>query len=154
MAALANERQISAAVPLAKRSRRFDSLQLPPDLARKMKLLRLALTLATPSNPAESQELTRIVASMEGTYGRGKYCPGGQGQCLTLEDLTRLMANSRDAKKTLNSWLGWHAIAPPTRKDFQRYVELANKETEVELLTRGPCGARNMTCLPTLSPRN
>jgi peptidyl-dipeptidase A len=127
LAALANERQISAAVEFAKRSRRFDSLQLPPDLARKMKLLRLALTLATPSNPTESGELTRIVASMEGTYGRGKYCPGGQGQCLTLEDLTRLMANSRDARELLNSWLGWHAIAPPIRKDFQRYVELANK---------------------------
>jgi peptidyl-dipeptidase A len=37
------------------------------------------------------------------------------------------MARSRDAKQLEEVWTGWHAIARPMRKDFVRYVELANK---------------------------
>ena len=37
------------------------------------------------------------------------------------------MATSRDAKELLDVWTGWHAIAPPIKKDYVRYVELANK---------------------------
>jgi len=73
LSAQANERAIAAGVDFAKRATRFDGLDLPADMARKMKLLKLSLTLAAPSNPKESEELTRLVASMEGTYGKGKY---------------------------------------------------------------------------------
>jgi peptidyl-dipeptidase A len=96
-------------------------------VARKMKLLKLSLTLATPADPKESEELTRIVASMEGTYGKGKYCPAGKSECMDLEDLTRLMAGSRNAAELLEAWRGWHAIARPMRTEFARYVDLANK---------------------------
>jgi peptidyl-dipeptidase A len=127
LAAQANERSIAATVAYAKKATRFDGLALPADLARKMKLLKLSLTLAAPSDPKESEELTRITAGMEGTYGKGKYCPPGKDKCLDLEEITRIMANSRDAAELLDVWRGWHAIAPPMRKDFVRYVELANK---------------------------
>jgi len=127
LAAKADERTISAAVQLAKQATRFDNLKLPEDVARKMKLLKVSLTLATPADPKESAELTRIVAGMEGTFGKGKWCPPGKDKCLDIEDLTRLMANSRDAKELLDAWVGWHAIAPPMGKDFRRYVELGNK---------------------------
>jgi len=126
LAAKANERAIGAAVELAKQATRFDSLTLPEDVARKMKLLKV-LTLATPADPKEAEELTRIVASMEGTYGKGKWCPPGKDKCLDLEDLTRLMATNRDTQELRDAWVGWHAISPPMRKDFTRYVELANK---------------------------
>jgi peptidyl-dipeptidase A len=125
LAAKADERLIAATVDLVKQSKRFDSIKLPDDLARKMKLLRLSLTVATPADPKESEELTRIIAGMEGTYGKGKYCPGAQ--CFDLEDLSKTMANSRNVKELRESWVGWHAIAPPLRKPFMRYVELANK---------------------------
>jgi peptidyl-dipeptidase A len=127
LSAKADERSINETVELAKKATRFDSLKLPDDVARKMKLLKLSLTLATPADPKESEELTRIVASMEGTYGKGKYCPAGKSECLDLEDLTRLMANNRNAAELLDAWRGWHAIARPMRQEFARYVELANK---------------------------
>jgi peptidyl-dipeptidase A len=127
LAAKADERFISATVDLVKQAARFDHLNMPPELARKFKLLKLSLTIATPSNPREGEELTRIAASMEGTYGKGKWCPPGKDKCLDLEDLTRLMAESRDPKQLRDAWVGWHAIARPIRKDFVRYVELANK---------------------------
>jgi len=127
LAAKADERAIAAGVELAKQSTRFDHLKLPPDVARKMKLLKLSLTLAAPADPKESEELTQIVARMEGTYGKGKWCPAGKDKCLDIEDLTRLMANSRDPNELRDAWVGWHQIAPPMRKDFVRYVALANK---------------------------
>ncbi len=77
LAALANERQIAASVEFAKRATRFDKLKLQPDMARQMKLLKLSLTLAAPSNAKEREELTKLAASLEGTYGKGKYCPAG-----------------------------------------------------------------------------
>src|ERR1035441_2710885 len=85
LAAKADERAINATVELAKQSTRFDSLKLPDDVARKIKLLKLSLTLATPADAKESEELTRIAASMEGTYSKGKYCPPGKSVCLDLE---------------------------------------------------------------------
>jgi peptidyl-dipeptidase A len=127
LAAQANARSIAATVAYAKKSTRFAGLKLPDELARKMKLLKLSLTLAAPSDPKESEELTRITAGMEGAYGKGKYCPPGKDKCLDLEEITRIMAESRDAAELLDVWRGWHAIAPPLRKNFVRYVELANK---------------------------
>lgn len=127
LAAQANERAIAATVAFAKRAKRFEKLKLPADLERKLRLLTLSLTLAAPANPKESEEVTRLVSSMEGTYGKGKYCPEGKEQCLTLEDLTLRLAASRDPKLLLEDWAGWHRIAPPMRKDYRRYVELANK---------------------------
>lgn len=127
LAAKANERSIAATVEYAKKATRFDRLKLPEELARKMKLLKISLTLAAPSDKKESEELTRLVAGLEGTYGKGKYCPAGKDKCLDLEEITRIMANSRDAAELLDVWRGWHTISIPMRKDFERYVELANK---------------------------
>jgi peptidyl-dipeptidase A len=127
LAARANQRMIAATVELAKQSTRFDGISLPPDLARKMKLLKLALSLAAPSDPKESDELTRIVAGMESVYGKGKYCSSGKDKCLDVQDITRIMAESRNPEELLDAWRGWHTISPPIRKDFTRYVELANK---------------------------
>ena len=131
MAAKANERLIDESVRLAKAAVAFDKVKLPADQRRMMKLLKNTLVLAAPANPAESAEVTRLGASLEGTYGKGKYCPEDQGgkakPCLDIEAITRIMANSRDPKELLDAWRGWHAISRPMRPDFQRFVELANK---------------------------
>jgi len=127
VAAKLDERAINANVEYAKNATRFDGLALDPVTARKLKLLKLSLTIATPADPKESEELTRITASMEGAYGKGKWCPSGPESCKDIEDLTKIMAESRDPKLLRDAWVGWHAISPPMRKDFVRYVELANK---------------------------
>src|SRR5579875_1120689 len=130
LAAKLDQRAIDAAVAYAKQAARFDGLKLDPVTARKLKLLKLSLTLATPSDPKQSEELTQIAARMEGLYGQGKYCqPAASGarSCKDLEELSKTMAESRDAHELLEAWSGWHAIAPPMRRDFARYVELSNK---------------------------
>ena len=126
LAAKADERVINAGVVWAKEAAKYKSTPLPEDLERKMLLLRNGLTIATPANPKESEELTRIVASMEGTYGKGKYCPQPD-KCLDLGDLEKILSESRDPKRLLDAWTGWHAISKPIRAPFTQYVLLANK---------------------------
>jgi peptidyl-dipeptidase A len=127
LAAQADERAIAAQVALAKQATRFDHLQLPADLARKMMLLKVSLVLPTPADPKASAELTAITSRLEGTYGKGKWCPPGKDKCLDVEDLGRLMAASHDPSELRDAWVGWHQIARPMRQDFARYVELANQ---------------------------
>lgn len=128
LAAEANETLIGATTELAEASRRYENADLSPANKRKLKLLKLALTLPAPKDPAERAELTKIAASMEGDYGKGKYCPDGdKGKCLSLTELEQIMGNSRDPEELKRAWAGWHQIAIPIRKDYVRFVELSNK---------------------------
>lgn len=126
LAAEVNGRRIAGIIEMAQQATRFDGLSLAPDVRRRLDLLKLSLTLATPKDEARAKELTRIAAAMEGAYGRGKWCPAG-GECRDITALGTLMATSRDEKALREAWLGWHAIAPPIKKDYVRYVELANQ---------------------------
>ena len=128
IAADANTDLIAATTEFADQAKKFDGVDLPADLQRKLKLLKLSLTLPAPKNEAERKELTEIAARMEGDYGKGKYCPeGDKGKCLSLPDLEEIMTNSRDPEELKKAWVGWHQIAVPIRKDYVRFVELSNK---------------------------
>ncbi len=131
VAARANERSIAESVRLAKGAVQFDKADLPADQRRKLNLLKVGLVLAAPSNPAESAEVTRLGASMEGRYGKGKYCPenkaGTANPCMDIAAVTKVLATSNNPAEILDAWRGWHTISPPMRKDYQRFVELANK---------------------------
>ena len=128
MSAQANNDVIAATTELAEQARRFEGLDLPADTKRKLKLLKLSLTLPAPKDPNERAELTKLAASMEGDYGKGKYCPeGDKGKCLSLGDMETIMASSRDPEELKKIWLGWHQVSPPYRKDYIRFVELSNK---------------------------
>lgn len=128
LAAEANENLIAATTELAEQSRKYENANLSPEAKRKLKLLKLSLTLPAPKDPAERSELTKITASMEGEYGKGKYCPDGdKGKCLSLPDLENIINTSRDPEELKKAWVGWHQIAIPIRKEYVRFVELSNK---------------------------
>ncbi len=128
LAAEANDNLIAATTELAEQARRYENVDLSPESKRKLKLLKLSLTLPAPKDPKERTELTKIAASMEGEYGKGKYCPDGEnGKCLSLPDLEQIMGNSRDPEELKKAWVGWHQISIPMRKEYIRFVELSNK---------------------------
>jgi peptidyl-dipeptidase A len=128
LSAEANKAVIEATTELAKESRRFEGQNLTPDVQRKLKLLKLALVLPAPDNPTERDEITKLAASLEGDYGKGKYCPeGDKGKCLSLGEMEVILANSRDPEELKRIWLGWHQVSPPYRKNYERFVELSNK---------------------------
>jgi peptidyl-dipeptidase A len=72
-----------ATTELVEQAKRFDGLKMPPDLARKFMLLRLSLTAPAPKDPALRKEMTRIAASLDADYGKGKYCRKS-GDCLDI----------------------------------------------------------------------
>ena len=128
LAAGANKDVIAAVTELAHAATRFDGLDLPDDVARRLKLLKLSLTLTAPNTPDQQKELTDIAASLESDYGKGRYCPEGeQGECLDLNQMRRILANSRDAEQLRKVWVGWRTISPPMRPRYQRLAELANQ---------------------------
>jgi peptidyl-dipeptidase A len=128
LAADANKNADAAATELAAKATRFTKLALPEDLRRKLLLLRLLSDLPGPRNPREQDELAHINASLDGDYGKGTYCPGGdKSKCMQLPALERIMAASRDPHELLDTWRGWHSISPPMRARYSRMVELVNK---------------------------
>ena len=126
LSAIANQRAIDYGVQLAKEAAKYDGVELPAEMHRKMDLLKRGLTLASPSDPAESKEVTKLAASLEATYGKGKYCKTPD-KCLDIDQITEIMKKSHNADELLDVWKGWHTISPPMKKDFQRFVELSNK---------------------------
>jgi peptidyl-dipeptidase A len=128
MDARATQALADASSRFAKQAVRFDSVEVPADQRRQLNLLKVSLVIATPSDPKQSEELTSLVSSMRGVYGRGKWCPDASkpDACMNIDDITKLLASSRNEKEIRAAWEGWHTISPPIRKDYQRFAELSN----------------------------
>ena len=113
---------------LAKKSIQFDKLQLPPELRRKMMLLKLQAI--APSDEKDLAEMTRIQTSMAADYGKGKYCPKAgkhAGECLDITKIEHIMETSTDPDELKDLWVGWHAVGAPMHDRYARFVELSNK---------------------------
>jgi len=119
-AAEAREAVMGTSVELAAEAAVYDDLEPPPDLARQMKLLKLSQTLPGPADAGGRAELARLAVDLEGVYGKGKY------ENRPLNDLEKVMAESRDYDELLDAWQGWRTIAPPMKATYQRTVELGN----------------------------
>jgi peptidyl-dipeptidase A len=116
---------------LAKQAQRFDGLSLPPAMARKMKLLKLAANFPAPDDPALQKELAQLLASLDGDYGKGKWCPdGANAKCLDVTAVSKLMVDSRDPEELKRAWIGWHAIGAPMRQRYARMVELGDSGSQ------------------------
>jgi len=126
LASDAIEHTTAVTTELIDQARQFEGLQLPPDLARKFKLLKLSLTAPAPKDPKLRREITEIGTSLEGEYGKGKYCRKPD-ECLDITAIERIMSTSRDPNELKDIWIGWHAIAPPMRERYARFVELSNQ---------------------------
>jgi peptidyl-dipeptidase A len=129
IAARANQAANEAGARFAKESTKYDKLDLPADQRRQLTILKTSLVLATPPDPKESDELSKIMARLESAYGKGKWCPdpARPDSCKNIDDVTRILAVPGDEKALRTAWEGWHTVGPPMRKDYQRFVELSNK---------------------------
>ena len=125
-AAEARTEVVGLARALAAEAARFDDVELPRHLRRKLLKLKTSRAAATPADPALQSELSVIAAESEVAGSRDEYCPHGGGDCLALSDLERRFADVRDTDELLDLWLGRRAAAPPLRGAYARFVELAN----------------------------
>src|SRR3954447_17577675 len=129
IAARANQAANEAGAKFARESVQFDHVEVPADQRRQLNLLKVALVLATPPDAKESDELSKIMARLESTYGKGKWCtdPAKSDTCKNIDDVSRILSAPGEESALRAAWEGWHTISPPMRKDYQRFVELSNK---------------------------
>ena len=114
IAADLGEQANTAATRYAKEAHRFDHVQLSPELARKRLLLELAAGFPAPDDPKAQKELAQVLSSLDGDYGKGKWCPDGADKpCLDVPAVGKLMATSRNPDELKRAWLGWHAVGAP-----------------------------------------
>ncbi|MEP6716130.1 MAG: M2 family metallopeptidase [Terriglobia bacterium] len=125
--ALENERLIARTTEFVEEAKKYENLNLPADIKRKILLLKLSLQLPAPSKPALREELTKVAASLGGSYGKGKYCPDPGAKCLSIDDLDERMATNRDPASLERMWTGWHKVGAPMRDRYARFVELSNQ---------------------------
>jgi peptidyl-dipeptidase A len=122
----ANEQNTAVVTELVEQAKRFDGLSLPPDVARKFLLLKLGLTAPAPKEPKLRREMIEIGTSLDGDYGKGKYCRKPD-DCLDITAIEKIMSSSHDPKELQDVWLGWHKVGAPMRQRYSRFVELSNQ---------------------------
>lgn len=97
-------------VRLANETKQYEGAELTPDQQRKMTILRAGIVMPAPSagTPEEQKaiadELARITTDLQSTYGKGKVTIDGKE--LNLEELSNILAKSRDPKKLQQVWEG------------------------------------------------
>jgi peptidyl-dipeptidase A len=126
LSADAQDQLTAATTELIEQAKRFDGLTLPPELARQFLLLRLSLTAPAPKDPALRREMTQIAASLDGDYGKGKYCRKPD-DCLDITAIERIMGESQDPNELKDLWVGWHKVGAPMRTRYSRFVQLSNQ---------------------------
>jgi peptidyl-dipeptidase A len=122
----AQEQLTAVTEELIEQAKRFEGLQMPPELARKFLLLKLSLTAPTPHDPALRKEMTQIGVSLDGDYGKGKYCRRPD-DCLDITAIESIMESSRDPNELKDVWVGWHKVGAPMRQRYTRFIELSNQ---------------------------
>jgi peptidyl-dipeptidase A len=112
-------------VELANGAARFNDVQVPADVRRKLNLLRLGIVLPAPNRPGAAGELAELTTGLDSTYATGKF--EYQGRQITLDEATTLMAESRDPAETRALYEGWRTVSPAMADDYARMVEIANE---------------------------
>jgi peptidyl-dipeptidase A len=128
VASKAQERSLQQLRGWIEQSRTFEGKRMSPDTARQIMLLKLQATMPPPRDPKQLEELTQLATKLEGMFGKGTYCKGtGPDRvCRQLGELETLLAKNRDYDTQLDAWQGWHSVAVPMRKDYQRFTDLLN----------------------------
>ncbi len=131
----ANSESSAASTKLAIEAKKYAGVALPAVYERKLLLLKLQLTLPTPSDPALLHEENALKTDMQSMYSKGKYCPSSKpGTCYDLTAMEKIMGESRDPEELKDLWTGWHKIpmqkndqGKTMRDEYSRFAELANQ---------------------------
>lgn len=133
LASKANERMMAFEKEILAEARAFKDKPMSASTAKAYTNLTLGKTLLPPDTPAERAELAKLGTDMEGIYGAGKYCKTSQEnhssnkqECRDLNQLSEVLVKSRNYDELLDAWTGWRTVAPSYKKEYSRFVEIAN----------------------------
>lgn len=128
LAAKANEKWMAMEKELLAEARVYQNTPMSPTTKKAYTNLTQGKTLLPPDTAEARAELARLGTQMEGAYGAGKYCKqeGDKENCRDLNQLSDVLAKSRNYDELQDAWIGWHSVAPAYRQDYARYIEIAN----------------------------
>src|ERR1700694_5456601 len=125
--AKANDRYLAYLSKAVAEAKRYDIQKLSPATARALIKLRLNVAAPAPDDAQKRARLTQLEAQLEAKYGEGKYCPAGNSSCRNLDQLSDILASSRNYDELTEAWKGWHAVGAGMREDYTQFVALANE---------------------------
>ncbi|HQV72214.1 MAG: M2 family metallopeptidase [Dokdonella sp.] len=111
-------------------SHRFDGVSgISAESARGIEMLKRQSAMPTPKDPAHLAEMATLASRLGAAYGSGKSCkdPADPATCRNLNQLSEVLADSRDWNEDLEAWQGWHSVGRGMRADYQRFAELLNE---------------------------
>ena len=126
LAAKAGERGLEFESNMVNEAKQYIGSEMDSITARAIELMLRGSSAPAPNDAAMRAELAQILTDMEGQYGAGQYC-NAEGECKELQELEAVLADSRDYDELLDVWQGWRQVSPPYRKQYQRFVEIANQ---------------------------
>ena len=155
LAAKMSARTTELGVGFANEAKRFDALELPPDVARSMMKIKLGLTLPAPETPGVAAELAEISTEIQAAYSSGTITRGSaplpeatdvgeilrtpseenaaiwrkwaEGEVVSQNEAELLMQEVRDPATLTAIWTKWREVSPPMRENYARLVEIANE---------------------------
>ena len=123
--AKANAEYTELSVKLANEAARFNDVEVPFDVRRKLNILTQGIVLPAPNKPGAATELAEITTRLDSTYATGKF--EYKGEMITLDEASRMLAESRDPAETKALYEGWRTISPVMADDYTRMVDIANE---------------------------
>lgn len=132
MAAEADERSMEYVARAIKDATRFDDVPgKDPDVERQLGLLKVSTSLPAPADAEKRSELARLSSRLVSVYGKGEWCPegaaAGSEECQDLEELSKIIGESRDPQELQDAWVRWRTVSPPMKPMYERFVELGNE---------------------------
>ncbi len=110
---------------LAAEASRFDHLDLPEELQRKLHLLRMMVSLPAPTRPDAAAELAGLRSWLETRYATGQV--DYRGTTAGLGELEAVLDRSRDPVELAEAWAAWHSVSEPMAAPYADLVALANE---------------------------
>ncbi len=127
LSARSNDRYLAYLTHALDEARRFDGQTLTPQAARALMRLRLNVAAPAPADAAKRARMTQLEAQLQAKYGEGKYCPAGPASCKNVDQLSDILAKSRNYDELTQAWKGWHDVGAGMRADYTEFVALANE---------------------------
>lgn len=119
-------------VKFANEAKRFNDMDLPADMRRKLELIKLGLNIPAPEREGAAQELSEINTRMGSTYATGKIEIDGVET--PRVDLEEMMGEIRDPAKLQEIWVKWREIpvaetdaGTTMKQDYAAMAALANE---------------------------
>ncbi len=130
IATKATEKMLAFNTRTIQEANRYNGQQLAPDTARSIQIIKQGTTMPAPKDAHKRNKLAQINTDMEGMYGKGRYCKKdrrGKETCRDLEELSQVIATSRNYNELLDAWKGWRTVSVPMRDMYREFVAIMNE---------------------------